>query len=127
MPTSDPDFIFVAGDATRTPVNFLNFAPGTKLVVHTRGVDYPYVKANLPVRIVWLASDPNKTPIDPATISSLPPDTALVVSVNGVLNTTQAGSVFIPPIPTLATVTMLVRERASDSLSSNKPSNPTSF
>lgn len=129
MPTP-PDFVYLTDDATKTPLAwdaFMALPDGTRVTVNTRGKDHPFVRKASPVRTVYLATDVARAnPIDPATLSTLPPDTAIVVW-NGTRGfESQAGTVFIPPTLTLAILAKWARVRDADG-GNNKPSDPATF
>ncbi len=124
---STPDFVYIAGDATKTPVNFSTQPKGTPLVFVSRGKEYPWNRRPSPVRLVYLASDDAKTPLTIEDVAQLAPDTDIIVENNGRPFRTKAGTVHLPAPVTLDVLSKWVRMNHSDRGGSNKPRDPSSF
>ncbi len=122
---STPDFVYVAGDATKTPVDFQSQPKGTPLVFVSRGKEYPWNRRPSPVRLVYLASDDAKTPLTIEDVAQLAPD--IIVENDGRPFKTQAGTVHLPAPVTMEVLSKWVRQNHSDKGGSNKPGDPSTF
>lgn len=126
--TDDPNKVHLAWDA------FVALPAGTRCTVSyistrtNQRKEVAFVRAPGPVRAIFLATDTNRSsPITREQLDALPPDTDIIVRNNDREFTSKAGTVFVPPPITMATLVSWARERGSDSGVTNKPADTNSF